>query len=310
MISLFRSFRPVTLLLCVVVLTVLTDSGRAVPDTRWTSGIPVETDPNRDAKVKAFLQKKLHIESGDDIWLGAAETAALAGLYQREAVITNGEGQTTQVLLFFDSKETKAILGQYLDLNADPWGRDDTSVLHLDDRPTLGPPNARVTIVEFADFECPFCAHAFGELEALASTTYKGRIRVIFKNYPLNGHTWARTAAVAAECARVQNPSAFWRLARYFYSNQGKISAGNLQVNIDKAASESSLDIAALKACMAAPVAERRVIEDEIDGNELHVSSTPTFFIDGIPLVGVPEGKVFDFVITSELEAVRTHASR
>jgi protein-disulfide isomerase len=52
------------------------------------------------------------------------------------------------------------------------------------------------------------------------------------------------------------------------------------------------------------------VIEDEIDGNELHVSSTPTFFIDGIPLVGVPEGKVFDFVITSELEAVRTHASR
>jgi protein-disulfide isomerase len=234
----------------------------------------------------------------------------LVGLYQREAVITNGEGQTTHVLLFFDSKETKAILGQYLDLNADPWGRDDISVLHLDDRPTLGPPNARVTIVEFADFECPFCAHAFGELETLASTTYKGRIRVIFKNYPLDGHTWARTAAVAAECARVQNPSAFWQLARYFYSNQGQISAGNLQLNIERAASESSLDITALRACMAGPDGERRVIEDEIDGNEVHVSSTPTFFIDGIPLVGVPEGKVFDFVITSELEAVRARASR
>jgi protein-disulfide isomerase len=177
------------------------------------------------------------------------------------------------------------------------------SAVTLDDRPTQGPTDAKVTIVEFADFECPFCAHAFSVLETLANTTYKGKVKVVFKAYPLNVHPWAAKAAAAAECARMQNPSAFWEFARYFYTNQGTINAKNLQDNVDKLAKAQKLDAPSLKACMDSPQTAARIKQDQSDGNSIHVSSTPTFFVNGIPVVGLPDGKIMEFVINSELAA-------
>src|SRR5215475_11338586 len=261
----------------------------------------VASNPARDAAVKDYLQKKFRIGSADEIALGPMQKTALPGIYQRQVTVTNEKGQSVTVSLFSDQNETKAILGQFYDLGSDAWGCIDLAPVHLDDRPTLGPPDAPVTMLEFADFECPYCAHAFRQIETLANTTYKGKIRVIFKHYPLNGHPWARSAAIAAECARLQNPSAFWDFARYFYSNQGQINPSNLQEKVDAEASKLTLDVPSLKACMQAPGAAQHVAQDEADGNAVHVTSTPTFLVNGIPLVGLPEGKVFDFVINSEL---------
>jgi len=281
-------------------------AGAATPEA---TGATVASNPVRDAALKEYLQKKFRIGSVDEIVLGPMQKTALPGIYQRQVTVSNDKGQSATVTLFSDQNETKAILGQYYDLGSDAWGRVDLAPVHLDDRPTLGPPDALITMLEFADFECPYCAHAFGEVETLANTTYKGKIRIIFKNYPLSGHAWARAAAIAAECARLQNPSAFWDFARYFYANQGQINPGNVQKKIDAEAATLHLDDSALKACMAAPAAGQRIAQDEADGNAVHVSSTPTFFVNGIPLVGLPEGKVFDFVINSELAASSAHAS-
>ena len=74
---------------------------------------------------------------------------------------------------------------------ANPWERADLKAVHLDDRATLGPADAPVTIIEFGDFECPYCAHAFNEIETVVNTTYKGRVHLIWKNFPLNVHPWA-----------------------------------------------------------------------------------------------------------------------
>jgi protein-disulfide isomerase len=108
-------------------------------------------------------------------------------------------------------------------------------------------------------------------------------------------------AAEAAECARMQNPAAFWDFARYFYTNQGSINAKNIQDNVDKLAKAQKLDEPSLKACMDSPQTEVRIKQDQTDGNSIHVSSTPTFFVNGIPVVGLPDGKIMDFVIDSEL---------
>ena len=274
------------------------------------AGAAVASNPARDAALKDYLQKKFRIGSPDEIVLGPMKKNALPGIYERQVTVSNDKGQSVSATLFTDQNETKAILGQFYDLGSDAWGRVDLAPVHLDDRPTLGPADAPVTMLEFADFECPYCAHAFGEVETLANTTYKGKIRIIFKNYPLNGHPWARTAAIAAECARVQNPNSFWDFARYFYTNQGQINPGNVQKKIDEEAGKLGLDDAALKACMAAPAAAQRVQQDEADGVAIHVQSTPTFFVNGIPLVGLPEGKVFDFVINSEMAAHSAHAAK
>jgi protein-disulfide isomerase len=293
-----------------LILAVALATNRAFAGPSTPSGnLAVPSNPARDAALKDYLQKKFRIGSANEIALGPMQRTALPGIYERQVTVTNEKGQSVTVSLFSDLNETKAILGQFYDLGSDAWGRIDLAPVHMDDRPTLGPPDAPVTMLEFADFECPYCAHAFGQIETLANTTYKGKIRVIFKNYPLNGHPWARTAAIAAECARLQNPSAFWDFARYFYSNQGQINPGNVQKKIDEEAATLSLDDNALKACMAAPAAAQRVAQDEADGNAVHVSSTPTFFVNGIPVVGLPEGKVFDFVINSELAGASAHAA-
>jgi len=296
--------------LFVFVLATALAANRALagPSTPSAS-LAVASNPVRDAALKDYLQKKFRIGSANEIAFGPMQKTALPGIYQRQVTVTNEKGQSVTVSLFSDQNETKAILGQYYDLGSDAWGRVDLARVHLDDRPTLGPPDAPVTMLEFADFECPYCAHAFSQIEALASTTYKGKIRVIFKNYPLSGHPWARTAAIAAECARLQNPAAFWDFARFFYSNQGQINPGNVQKKIDEEAAKLGLDDNALKACMAAPAATQRVAQDEADGSAVHVSSTPTFFVNGIPVVGLPEGNVFDFIIKSELATASAHAA-
>jgi protein-disulfide isomerase len=262
---------------------------------------PVETDPAKDAALKTFLQKHFKIPSADLINMGPAIKTPIEGLYARQLTVGNQAGQTVSTMLFFDKSETKAIIGQYVDASTEPWGRVNMGAVSLDDRPTQGPADAPVTIVEFADFECPFCAHAFSVIEELVNTTYKGKVKVIFKAYPLNVHPWAIKAAEAAECARLQNPTAFWDFARYFYTNQGSINVKNIQDNVDKLAKQTKLDAPSLKACMDSPQTAARIKQDQSDGNTIHVSSTPTFFVNGIPVIGLPDNKVLEYVINSEL---------
>jgi protein-disulfide isomerase len=262
---------------------------------------PIATDPAKDAALKSYLQKHFKIPSPDLIKLGPAFRTPIEGLFARQLIVSNEQGQNVSTTLFFDKNESKAIIGQYLDTSMEPWGRINMGSVSLDDRPTQGPANAPVTIVEFADFECPFCAHAFSVIETLVNTNYKGKVKVIFKAYPLNVHPWAMKAAEAAECARMQNPAAFWDFARYFYTNQGSINANNIQSNVDKVAKTQKLDQPSLKACMDSPQTEARIKQDQTDGNSIRVSSTPTFFVNGIPVVGLPDGKILDFVIDSEL---------
>ncbi|HWJ41513.1 MAG TPA: thioredoxin domain-containing protein, partial [Candidatus Limnocylindrales bacterium] len=201
----------------------------------------IATDPAKDTALKVYLQKHFKIPSADLIKMGPAFKTPIEGLLARQIIVSNEQGQNVTATLFFDKSESKAIIGQFLDTGAEPWGRMNMGSVSLDDRPTQGPADAPVTIVEFADFECPFCAHAFSVLETLVNTTYKGKIKVIFKAYPLNVHPWAIKAAAAAECARLQNPAAFWDFARYFYTNQGSINVKNIQDNVDKLAKQQKL---------------------------------------------------------------------
>jgi protein-disulfide isomerase len=197
-----------------------------------------------------------------------------------------------------------------LETNKAPWGRIDLKQIHLDDRTSVGRADAPVTVIEFGDFECPFCARALNMVETLVNTTYKGRLRLIFKNFPLVGHIWAAEAATAAECARLQNPDAFWTFARDLYRDQAAIDPKNLRDHIDQYAAGAQLDSKALSACMMGRAASDRVAQDQADGTALGVKSTPTFYVNGIPVVGFPDPKSLSFVIDSELNLKQTAANK
>lgn len=263
-----------------------------------------------DARLKDFLQKRFLIDDPSRIELGPLQKTPLSGVLERVVSVRNAKGQSLKAELFMDSAQHHVILGQMYDLRKDPWLRTDLRGIHLEDRPVMGPDSAPVTIVEFADFECPYCARAFGTLETMVHTTYKGKVRLIFKDYPLNGHQWAVRAAVAAECARLQNPDAFWQFARGFYVDQGSINPQNIDGYIKTAASRAGLDSSALNACMAGKSALGHVTEDASDGVAVRVSSTPTLFINGVRVVGLPDEKTLDFVIRQQIEEASKTAGR
>lgn len=282
----------------IVALTLGLVCGAAQPSVAGGS------DLAQDLHIKQFLQKRFHIADLKDITLGVPTPSPLPGLFHRTLTVSTPHGPI-KADLFTDASGEKVIIGQYLDIRSDPWGRIDMEKLRLTDRATLGPDNAPVTVVEFADFECPFCARAFTEVEPLVENRYKGKIRLIFKNYPLSMHPWARPAAIAAECIRRQNPADFWEFAQILYTSQAQIDPNNLRARIDAYAKAAKLDSNALNQCMMGKSADEAINQDLRDGMIAHVQSTPTFLINGIPVAGLPEEKSFDFVIRSELKNAR-----
>jgi protein-disulfide isomerase len=264
----------------------------------------------QDAQLIGYLQKHFRIPASDAIALSPAKPAPIAGLLSRTMILSGPGGQTASAELFMDPSGRHVIVGTLLQTDQDPWGRTDLKGIHLEDRPSVGPANAPVTVSEFGDFECPFCARALNIVETLVNTTYKGRVRLIFKNFPLAGHLWANTAATASECARLQNPDAFWAFARGFYHDQAAIDPKNIRQHIDQYASALQLDNKVLSACMLSRAPSDRIAQDMADGAALKVASTPTFYVNGIPVVGFPDEKSLSFVIDSELRNPQTAAAK
>ncbi len=270
----------------------------------------VPSNPAFDNRLREFLQKRFLLPDPKDVQLGPVTRTTMPGVFERQITLSNDRGQSAKAQVFSDAAGKQVIVGTLFDLTKDPWQHVDLGRIHLADRPVMGSPNAPVTIVEFADFECPYCAHAFSVLETMVHTTYKGKIRVLFKNFPLNSHPWAVRAALAADCARLQNPKDFWSFAREFYTNQGFITPQNLDSRVDQTAKRLGLDTGLLNACMNNRASLERVVQDQTDGRALGVTSTPTFFINGVKVVGLPDEKAFNFVVKSQVEEATKSARK
>ncbi len=238
-----------------------------------------------------------------DVEVGPPTPGPLHGLWSRALRPVNQASTGAAKSVLITDSPGKAIVGTELDLTKDPWGRISLDKLHLDDRATTGPADAPVTIIEFGDLECPFCARAFSEIETVVNTTHKGKVRLIFKHFPLSIHPWALQGAIAAECVRRQNPKAFWPFVSDIYRDQGAINPQNLREHVSSYVEKLGLDQQTFNACILAPQAEAQVTQDRDDGNAIGVNSTPTFLVDGIELVGLPSDKTFDYVVNSELKS-------
>jgi protein-disulfide isomerase len=144
----------------------------------------------------------------------------------------------------------------------------------LDGSPSRGPETAPVTVVEFADFECPFCQKLAPELDRLWEER-RTRLRFVFKFMPLPIHTHAETAARAAVAAQSQGK--FWEMERELFASGGRLEAGD----IEGYAKGLGLDLDRLRADMASPATTARLQADRKLADDLGVRGTPTLYIDG-----------------------------
>ena len=164
----------------------------------------------------------------------------------------------------------------------------------------LGDPNAPVTIVEFSDYQCPFCAqHVRENLPQLqAEFVDTGRVRYVFKDFPIAGiHPQAPVAHEAARCAGEQG--AYWAMHDQLYAGQSEWAGSSDATAIFKRyASELGLDTNGFETCLKSGRWEEAVNADLAEGASLGARGTPTFFIDGYPLVGAAPYETFQYAIS------------
>ena len=185
---------------------------------------------------------------------------------------------------FYVSKDGKYLLrGELSDVTKDPLA-DNRAKLELKDAPSTGDSNAPITMVEFADFQCPVCRNLHDALRPIL-TSYP-QVRLVFKDFPLEMHPWARSAAIAGRCAYNQDPKAFWKMYDLIYDNQELISAENSYAKLLDFASQAGLDADTFKACLSSPEAAAAIEASRANGTAMQVNSTPTLFINGRQLVG------------------------
>lgn len=148
----------------------------------------------------------------------------------------------------------------------------------------LGPADAKISIVEFSDFECPACRYAEVPLKQILEL-HKGKVRFTFKHFPLERmHHYARPAAIASECAGRQGK--FWELHDLFYDDQNAWPNDGFEKQLAGYAKKIKLDAKAFAACRADASVDAVVTGDAKDGDNAWVGSTPTFFINGRRFVG------------------------
>jgi len=159
-----------------------------------------------------------------------------------------------------------------------------------------GPENAPIQLIEFSDFQCPFCQRANPVVEQVLKT-YGDRIRFVYRHFPLPNHPNARPAAEASACAGEQGR--FWQYHDTLFANPARLTDADLKTH----AATAGLDAAKFAACFDGRTFKDQVDQDLQEGDEVGVTGTPAFFINGRSLEGAQPFEAFKRIIDEELAA-------
>ncbi|HEV7673523.1 MAG TPA: thioredoxin domain-containing protein [Candidatus Angelobacter sp.] len=257
--------------------------------------------PEITHRIITEIRSRYNVPSRVTMTLSEPKPGATSGYDDLVVSFVGGTTNTHHDFLISTDRKTLARL-ETIDISQDLMSKIDVK-----GRPVKGNPSAKVTIVNFDDFQCPFCSRMHSALFESLFKDYADKIRVIYKDYPLvEIHPWAMHAAIDGNCLGEQNGPAYWDFADYIHANQ-KLMAGKSKtdafLNLDNAAKDQAqkhqLDADKLQACMQKQD-ETAVRASMAEGDKLGVDSTPTLFINGERFTGaVPE---------SELRAVLNRA--
>jgi protein-disulfide isomerase len=177
-----------------------------------------------------------------------------------------------------------------------------------DDDPSWGPADAPVTVIEFSDFQCPFCSRFWNQTLPQIKQEYQDKVRFVYRDFPLSSiHPWAEKAAEAAECADDQDK--FWEYHDLIFANQAALGQQLNTEGLDGVlatfksyAADLGLDTAPFNDCLDSGKYTSEVQKDLQDGQSYGVTGTPAFFINGQLVSGAQPFANFKTVIDAALE--------
>jgi protein-disulfide isomerase len=254
----------------------------ALLDAEVTSKVPLVTE----TEIDAFYQANKGRIRGDD-----AETR------QKIRAFLQQQKLTAQRARFLESLRSQGKV--VVHLQPPPVVRIEVSVQGA---PVRGAADAPVTVVDFSDFECPFCKQAQPTLKQLLER-YPGKVRLAYRDFPLDSiHPKARGAAEAARCAHDQGK--FWEYHDVIFAQSPQLANEDLR----RYAGQVGLDVAKFDSCLSAGTHKAAVQRDLDEGNRLGITGTPAFFVNGRALSGAQPLDAFTKLIEQELDRLSASA--
>ena len=257
-----------------------------------------QTDsPSLNRRIEVMVRSRYQLPEDYTVTVGARTPSQMAGYDSLSVSLTHGDH--TSVVPFLISKDNNTLARlQTFDLANDPSLNIDVA-----GRPIRGNPAARVTVVNFDDLECPYCARMHQTLFPETMERYKDKVRFIYKDDPLTDlHPWAMHAAVDANCLAAQSGIAYWSYVDYLHAHGHEITGEDRNlatsfVALDRIAREqgtlAKVDGAKLDACLAKQD-ETKVQESANEAEKLGIDGTPVLFVDGERIFGaLPKEQVW-----------------
>jgi protein-disulfide isomerase len=265
---------------------------------------PPDAETNR--RIEVLVRSQFNVPQDYTVTIGAREPSQFPGYETLPVTFTRGSKITPYDFLLSTDGKTLARLETF-DLAKDPAFNIDTA-----GRPVRGNPAAKVTVVNFDDLECPYCARMHQSLFPSTLERYKDKVRFIYKDYPLSDmHPWAMHAAVDANCLAAQSSDVYWTYVDYLHAHGQEVNGEDRDINksfaaLDRIARQegtlAKLDSTKLDACLAKQD-ETQVRASMKEGDKLGLDSTPSLFVDGERIIGaIPEDQVW-MVIDRALRA-------
>jgi len=270
-------------------------------------------DPARKERVLANLTSRYPRLNDLKPSLGDF-TRVAPGMDEVVLTLTAPQGtQNQKVLVTADDKSAYIVLEGPIDISKNAQQLAEDKAKQVSDRkdeltkvasghPVRGNPNAKVTIIEFSDFQCPYCKSAASTVEEVLKK-YPNDVKLVYVNYPLPFHPWAKPAAVAAVCAAKQDPKAFWKLYDWYFANQKDITPQNVVDKTQQQLAGTGVDVNKWKKCAADTSspdnqdATKTIDASMATGGKLGVQGTPAFFINGEFLNGAVPMDQFDAAV-------------
>jgi protein-disulfide isomerase len=266
---------------CLVVITAAASSAQVLTTTHPITSDP--TSPSLERRIEVLIRSQFSVPPDYDMVLGAKTTSDTAGYDNLPVIFSHKDKQTTVNFLISKNGNTLARVEKFSTSN------NPALAIDVDKRPVRGTSTAKVEIINFDDLECPYCGMLNSEILPETMNHYKGLIKIVYKDYPLPGHPWARRAAVDANCLASLSDTAYWAYVDFMHSHARDISGAQPDpaksfIALDNIAgtigTQSKLDETQLAMCLKKQ--DESVVNSSLKlGASLKVEATPQVFVDG-----------------------------
>ncbi|MGH9653060.1 MAG: thioredoxin domain-containing protein [Bryobacteraceae bacterium] len=237
----------------------------------------------RAFELESFVQRWYHLAPGRTFKL--IDSSSVASDCYRKLIFR--ANFPAPLLMLYLTPDGKHLVSELMDLRVDPAVAQQRIQEQLNARLvsgallTSGKNTAPFTLVVFSDFECPYCRR-FAEIFNRLTPQERSRVRIVYRQFPLKMHPWARDAAELTDCVALQNKGAFWKLHNFIFANQQEISKESFQTKaLDFLARSTAVDPKAVLSCMRKKRFEVPLSEDKQLAIDLGIRGTPSVFVNG-----------------------------